>query len=55
MRVPGGVVLAPASKHDRRLGQAVGDLAVGQLVARLRVEALAVIATKASHSLTNEA
>ena len=36
------VVLAPALDHDPRLGQAVEDLAIEQLVSQLRVEALAI-------------
>jgi hypothetical protein len=42
MRAFGVVVTAPGFDDDLRLGEAVEDLAVEQLVAELRVEALAV-------------
>lgn len=42
MRALGVVVLAPALDDDPRLGQAVEDLAVEELVPELRVKAFAV-------------
>jgi hypothetical protein len=38
----GVVVLAPSRDEDRGLGEAIEDLAVQKLIAKLRVEALAI-------------